>query len=112
MGLCGTFSGQGDGIALLDPQAQQAHQLVEFSALAVLRQGQGGVRVLLGLLDQQAGRPGMDTKAVLNDVSKLLQMFSPDLVCLLGLGFQHVNQLVADDLQGFGAHQLVLGVHH
>src|SRR5699024_11766966 len=64
--------------------------------------GQGGVRVLLGLLDQQAGGPGMDAQAVLNGVSKLLHMLSPDLVFLPGLGFQHVDQLVADDLQGLG----------
>ena len=70
--LVPALNGDGDGLALLDPQAHQGHQFGAHAGFAVgLGDGNGAV---LGLdrLDQQPGGTGVDAYGVGDGVSELL----------------------------------------
>ena len=65
------FEREGDGLAALDAETHQRKHLARVNGLAALGQGRGSGE-FLELLDQQAGRTGMDALRILNGLGNFL----------------------------------------
>ena len=74
-GLILTLNRDGDGFALLDAKSHDCHQLAHITGLAIFFEGDLA-GILLCQLDQQTGGAGVDTKFVLDGISKLFHGFS------------------------------------
>ena len=70
-GLVHAFDAHGDGLAALDAQLHQGHQLEHVHSGTVLIDGDGAL-ILLAFLAQQAGRTGMNANGILDGLAKLV----------------------------------------
>lgn len=68
--LVGTLGLDGDGIALLNGQAHQLHQLGSLGFLVTLNDHNSGVGKTLCQLRQHAGGTGMDAQGIIYSISK------------------------------------------
>ena len=72
--LRGALSLHGNGIAILNGQAHEHHQLGRLHGLFALGNGNGGICEGLCQLSQQACGAGMDAQGVVNSIGKFFHV--------------------------------------